>query len=150
MNQRLLSRRTLQIVAALVVAAPVVYWICAPKRRCRQDLVMQLDRLSVGDYELDIAGDGYANHCEVIMGERGRLSGSCKLSEGVTSVSPDIMHFPVQLAQVKLELRSNREILAAGTFTPVTYRGSNGCTSATIFVQFDKKPAAGPLGEKSR
>ena len=136
MNRRLVLRRFLQTSAAVVLSAGLLlHWMRAPERKCRKDLVVRLDRLAVGEYELGIAGDGYDNSCQLTIGERGHLWVSCRSSEGVSVVPPDEIHFPVQLRQVKLELRHGADSLVAGTFTPFTELGSNGCVTQGIFAQ---------------
>lgn len=132
LNRQVFLRRLLQVVAAAVSAGPLLYWIFTPTPTCPKDLVVHLDKLAVGDYELAVAGDSYVNNCQFTVGEHGALWVSCKLPTGVGIVPPYSIHFPVQLSRVTLDVRHGTETLFSETLIPRTDTWTSGCTTQKV------------------
>src|SRR5882724_4422973 len=101
MNRRLMFRRLGQIAAVAICVSPLLYSLSLPKRvLCKKELLVQLDRLSDGEYQLGIFGDAYVNHCQIAVSRGSNLSVACEKSQDVHYLAPaGRVYFPVRSAR---------------------------------------------------
>jgi len=127
------AKRVAQIAALVLCAAPALYVLSQPGRRCQGGVLVQINPRPFDEYDLSVSFPGYTNRCHLGRNGADAKSPICRDPRGVTYSGAGVI-FPLAPGKIEIELAHAGAVLRAGSYVPLGDTGAERCAPAVVVV----------------